>query len=102
MKSSKDIYTNSLGMQFVSIEPGSFRMGIGNTPLPSELTDDTPQQQSRKPNLRPYLCNGDFDEYPQHMVTVTQPFQISSYQVTNIQYEPVSYTHLTLPTTPSV
>ena len=93
MQSSKDIYINSLGMQFVSIEPGSFRMGIGNTPLPSELTDDTPQQQSRKPDQRPYLCNGDFDEYPQHMVTITQPFQISSYQVTNIQYEQFDPTH---------
>ena len=93
MKSSKDIYTNSLGMQFVSVEPDSFRMGIGKTPLPSELTDDTPQKQSRKPDQRPYLCNGDFDEYPQHMVTITQPFQVSSYQVTNIQYEQFDPTH---------
>ena len=93
MESSKDIYTNSLGMQFVSVESGSFRMGIGKTPLPSELTDDTPQKQSRKPNQRPYLCNGDFDEYPQHMVTITQPFQVSSHQVTNIQYEQFDPTH---------
>ena len=94
MQSSKDIYINSLGMQFVSVESGSFRMGIGNTPLPPELTDDTPQKQSWKPDLRPYLCNGDFDEYPQHMVTITQPFQISSYQETNIQNEQFDPTHI--------
>ena len=41
MQSSNDIHTNSLGMQFVGIESGTFRMGIGKTPLPSELTDNT-------------------------------------------------------------
>ena len=93
MQSSNDIHTNSLGMQFVRIESGTFRMGIGKTPLPSELTDNTSQQQSRKPDQRPYLRNGDFDEHPSHMVTITQPFQISSYQVTNIQYEQFDPTH---------
>ena len=93
MQSSNDIHTNSLGMQFVRIESGTFRMGIGKTPLPSELTDNTSQQQSQKPDQRPYLRNGDFDEHPSHMVTITQPFQISSYQVTNIQYEQFDPTH---------
>ena len=93
MQSSNDIHTNSLGMQFVRIESGTFRMGIGKTPLPSELTDNTSQQQSRKPDQRPYLRNGDFDEHPSHMVTITQPFQVSSYQVTNIQYEKFDPTH---------
>ena len=93
MQSSNDIHTNSLGMQFVGIESGTFRMGIGKTPLPSELTDNTSQQQSQKPDQRPYLRNGDFDEHPSHMVTITQPFQVSSYQVTNIQYEQFDPTH---------
>ena len=93
MQSSNDIHTNSLGMQFVRIESGTFRMGIGKIPLPSELTDNTSQQQSRKPDQRPYLRNGDFDEHPSHMVAITQPFHVSSYQVTNIQYEKFDPTH---------
>ncbi|HHZ89347.1 TPA: formylglycine-generating enzyme family protein, partial [Candidatus Poribacteria bacterium] len=93
MRSSNNIHTNSLGIQFVRIESGTFRMGIGKTPLPSELTDNTSQQQSWKPDQRPYLRNGDFDEHPSHTVKITQPFQISSYQVTNIQYEQFDPTH---------
>merc|ERR1711964_3894 len=46
------------------------------TPLPPELSAD-----------KPHLLNGDFDEHPAHQVTITQPFYLGLYQVTNIEYE---------------
>jgi len=55
-----DSFVNSVGMKFVSIQPGTFTMG-------SE--------------------NGDFDEKPLHNVTISQPFLMSVYEVTNAQYE---------------
>ena len=61
-------YTNSLGMKFVRIEPGSFTMG------------------SR---------NGDFDEVPTHSVTIRQPFSMSVREVTNAQYEQFDPKHKT-------
>ena len=53
-------YTNSIGMNFVRIEPGSFQMG------------------SEK---------GQFDEQPVHQVVISQPFQMGMHEVTNAQYE---------------
>jgi formylglycine-generating enzyme len=53
-------FTNSLGMKFVKIPPGSFIMG-----------DD----------------NGDYDEKPAHKVNITKEFYMGAVQVTNEQYE---------------
>ena len=53
-------FTNSIGMKFVRIEPGEFRMG-------SE--------------------HGDFDEQPVHCVKISQPFYMAATEVTNAQYE---------------
>ena len=50
-------YTNPVGLKFVRIEPGTFTMGIGQTPLSSEITDNKAQGKSWKPNERPYLHN---------------------------------------------
>jgi len=69
-------YTNSIGMKFVRIEPGTFRMGVGDTPLPIELTGADEAQ-----------AEGDYDEKPNHMVTITRPFYMGIYEVTNKQYE---------------
>ena len=69
-------YTNSIGMKFVRIEPGTFTMGVGKTPLPLELT-----------NMRGTQAEGDFDEKPNHKVTITKPFYIGVFEVTNKQYE---------------
>lgn len=80
-------HTNSVGMTFVRIEAGTFNMGIDKTPLPPEIIDNISQQKSWKPNERPYLQNGDFDEYPSHKVTISQPFYMGTLEVTNIQYE---------------
>jgi len=61
-----ETFTNSVGMVFVRIEPGVFSMG-------SE--------------------NGDFDEVPVHNVTISQPFYMSRYEVTNAQYEQFDANH---------
>jgi len=80
-------YTNSIGMQFVRIEQGTFTMGIDGTPLPPEITDNIARQKSWKEDERPYLRNGDFDEYPPHKVTISRPFYAGVFEVTNAQYE---------------
>jgi len=69
-------YTNFIGMRLVRIEPGTFRMGVGKTPLPQELTDHRGTQ-----------FDGDFDERPNHRVTITKPFYMGVFEVTNKQYE---------------
>ncbi|TFG50613.1 MAG: hypothetical protein E4H40_00955 [Candidatus Brocadiia bacterium] len=69
-------YTNSIGMKFVRIKPGTFTMGVGKTPLPVELT-----------NQRGTQLEGDFDEKPNHKVEISKPFYVGIYEVTNFQYE---------------
>jgi hypothetical protein len=58
---------NSIGMDFVRIEPGAFSMG-----------------QER---------DGGFDERPVHRVRITRPFHIGATQVTNAQYEQFDLSH---------
>ncbi len=53
-------YTNSIGMELVRIEAGSFWMGSND---------------------------GDFDEKPAHDVTISRAFYMGKYEVTNAQYE---------------
>ena len=59
--------TNSIGMEFVRIEPGSFMMGSGN--------------------------GGDWDEMPVHKVRITRGFSIGATEVTNAQYERFDPSH---------
>ena len=68
-------YTNSIGMQLARIEPGTFDMGIGKTPLPDEVAG------------KPHRRDGDFDEQPMHKVKITRAFYTGVYEVTNTQYE---------------
>ena len=75
-------HTNSLGMQFVRIEPGTFTMGAENPALSDELTDG-----------KAHLRDGDWDEKPKHQVTLTTPFYIGIFQVTNTQYESFQSSH---------
>ncbi|MHC4482926.1 MAG: SUMF1/EgtB/PvdO family nonheme iron enzyme, partial [Planctomycetota bacterium] len=70
-------FTNSIGMKFVRIEPGTFQMGQLKTPLPLEAF----------PSAKDFLKGGDFDEKPAHNVTITRPFYVGVYEVTNLQYE---------------
>jgi len=60
-------YTNSIGMKFVRIEPGSFMMGSAE--------------------------GGDFDERPVHKVNITKPFYMAVTEVTNAQYEQFDLSH---------
>ena len=63
-------------MKFVKIEPNSFLMGSEKANLPDEVIAG-----------KEYLRDGDWDEQPIHKVTITKPFYIGIYQVTNAQYE---------------
>ncbi|HUT30555.1 MAG TPA: SUMF1/EgtB/PvdO family nonheme iron enzyme [Sedimentisphaerales bacterium] len=69
-------YTNFVGMEFVRVEPGVFQMGVGKTPLPAELAPGGS-----------LLPEGDYDEKPNHTVTISRPFHIGKCEVTNLQYE---------------
>jgi len=62
-----DTFTNSIGMKFVRIQPGSFMMG---------------RQQG-----------GDWDERPVHKVNITTPFYMAVTEVTNQQYESFDPAH---------
>ena len=60
-------YTNSIGMKFVRIEPGSFDMGA--------------------------VAGADFDEKPVHKVNITKPFFMAGTEVTNEQFERFDPSH---------
>ena len=75
-------HTNSIGMQFVRIESGTFMMGSENACLSDELT-----------NSKAHLRDGDWDEHPVHRVTLSTPFYIGVFQVTNAQYEAFQPAH---------
>jgi formylglycine-generating enzyme required for sulfatase activity len=70
-------YTNSIGMEFVRIKPGTFKMGQLQTPLPLETF----------PAAKDFLRDGDYDEKPVHSVTMTKAFYMGIFEVTNFQYE---------------
>ena len=78
-------FTNSIGMQFVLINSGTFTMGVGTTPLPTAITGG-----------KAHLVNGDFDEKPNHSVTISQTFYLGTYEVTNAQYELYDPSHAAL------
>ena len=61
----RDEHTNSVGMKFVHIQPGTFYMG----------------------------GEGDFDEKPVRKVTITKPFLMATTEVTNEQYEQFDPAH---------
>jgi formylglycine-generating enzyme required for sulfatase activity len=79
-------FTNSFGMKFVRIEPGTFHMGQVDTPLPVEVV----------PSGLDFLRTGDFNEKPVHSVTVTRPFYMAIFEVTNFQYELFDPSHKSL------
>eukprot|EP00051_Salpingoeca_urceolata_P002219 m.48197 g.48197 ORF g.48197 m.48197 type:complete len:697 (+) comp11979_c0_seq1:470-2560(+) len=68
--------STSLGMEFVKVPKGSFRMGFVEALLPSSLT-------------RPIgnFPQGDADEHPAHTVTLSNDFLAQTTEVTNAQYE---------------
>jgi len=72
-------HINSIGMKLVRIKPGTFMLGANSTPLPDELVALNGRPQKR-------LKYGDYDENPQHRVTITKPFYISESEVTIEQF----------------
>lgn len=72
------VYTNSIGMKLVRIEPGSFEMGFEQSAggLPKELL-----------TAPGHFPNGDFDEHPRHKVDITKPFYMGVCEVSNAQFE---------------
>ena len=75
-------FTNSIGMQFVKVEAGSFMMGSKKANLPDEIIGE-----------KEYLRDGDWDEHPVHQVTISNPLYVGIYQVTNLQYEEFQHEH---------
>ena len=59
-------HTNSIGMEFVLIPAGSFMMG-----------------------RNPALENGNDEETPQHRVTISKPFYLGKFEVTQTEWEAV-------------
>src|SRR5262245_27232348 len=68
---------NSLGMKLVRIEAGQFVMGTGERP----------------PVTRKEWDERDYDEAPAHSVTVSRPFYLGVYEVTNTQFEKFDRDH---------
>jgi formylglycine-generating enzyme required for sulfatase activity len=66
--------TNSIGMELVRIQPGSFSMGEANE-IPPEMREDIE-----------YSTHGDWDEHPVHRVTITEPYYLGVTEVTLEQY----------------
>jgi formylglycine-generating enzyme required for sulfatase activity len=87
-------YTNSIGMKFVRIGPGTFEMGVGKTPLPEELNRSREESGNREIYIP--TENGDYDERPIHKVTISKPFYVGTCEVTNEQYEEFDPLHLYL------
>ncbi|MHC4756398.1 MAG: hypothetical protein ACYTBP_14780, partial [Planctomycetota bacterium] len=70
-------FTNSVGMKFVRVESGNFRMGFEGKSLPEGLL--IPEGALSKRTVFP---NGDFDEHPKHKVKITSAFYMGIYEVT--------------------
>lgn len=70
------VFTNTVGMTLVRIEPGKCKMGFEGSPLSAELLED-------KGSFR----NGDLDEHPSHPVWISKPFYMGAFEVANWQYE---------------
>ena len=77
-------YTNSIGIKFVRVESGEFMMGFGERPLTVEVMGS---------EKRKHVLNGNYDEHPTHKVTITKPFYMAAYEITNAQYEQFDSDH---------
>jgi len=90
-------FTNSIGMKFVRIDAGSFDMGYGNGPeLDEKILSAKEFSGNKSIGLERFAQKGDFDEHPTHKVTISKPFYMGVYEVTNSQYEKFAQLHLHL------
>ncbi len=96
VKHEQDTFINSLGMEMVLVESGTFIMGNdGEIDYSKVATDAVHARYIGKGGLHPYLEDGptmaanplEWDEGPSHRVTISRSFHISSTPVTNKQYE---------------
>ncbi len=106
---SDPVYTNSIGMKFARIEPGSFMMGEESVPLPDSLVRPLSYPTSEELERRfpdgdlqrfhvnlDHVRNGDFDEHPVHRVTINEAFYMAVHEVTNAQFEMFDPAHRSL------
>jgi len=77
---SAEPVTNSIGMTFMPIQPGTFTMGQDGPPLEDYLG------QKRMGEMYKDFDRIDFDEKPAHAVTITQPFLMGVTEVTVAQF----------------
>jgi len=75
-----DPITNSIGIQLVSIQPGTFTMGQDGPPMEDYL------RQKRFGEMHKDFDRADFDEKPAHRVTISQGFQIGVTEITVAQF----------------
>jgi formylglycine-generating enzyme required for sulfatase activity len=66
--------SNALGMDFVVVSPGEFRMGCSVQPVQEKL---------------PYPTNCNNDEKPTHFVQITKPFEIQTTETTQKQWQTI-------------
>lgn len=84
-------FVNSLGLEFVRIEPGTFVMGHDEK---SELPEEVLDAREFGDGQRIWLPrNGDYDEHPAHEVTISKSFYMGVTEVTNRQYEEFDRLH---------
>jgi formylglycine-generating enzyme required for sulfatase activity len=74
-----EVVTNSIGMKFVKVPAGSFMMGKRACQQP----DDPFASRSAYDNC---MKEGSNSEKPSHRVTISQPFLIGQYEVTQEQW----------------
>ena len=79
-----ETHTNSIGMEFVRINAGSFTMGYDGTTIPEDVAG------------KPWRTSGDTDERPVHEVSISQPFFMGAVEVTNAQFEAYDPAHKAL------
>jgi hypothetical protein len=78
-------FTNSIGMEMVRVEPGTFMMGFEGRPLADGIAG-LRNQPSGRVLLKDRFKSGDFDESPRHRVAISRGFHISRTEVTLEQF----------------
>ena len=84
MKALEEKHTNTIGMTFRRIDPGSFTMGFGMNPCPDEMIST---KRKNNVEIQEWRRNGHYDEHPNHKVTIGNTFYMAEKHVTNAQYE---------------
>jgi serine/threonine protein kinase/formylglycine-generating enzyme required for sulfatase activity/WD40 repeat protein len=81
--------TNSIGMKFVLIPPGEFKMGSTPEEIARETACGLEQGKNNELGWKTWYSNRVSSEGPRHDVTITKPFHLGMYLVTQGEYERV-------------